>query len=685
MKTNSLLLIVLFCAVTVGSSFNTSSPVYDIEKKLRGGDKEALFEIAEYFDSKIKVTGTLLHDLFHTTEGDIAKRIVRENCIFTEAEIYIDENTSSEDFILFLEDNEKELVFSDIAKAFIVTPLEKRTSKILFREISAFERKELEGARQLLMNYDWVKKNGIDSFILLHDPKSLLMIASEFYKRRQRFYYYYANCEEFTDALKLLTNMNFAVENQRGEVSWYFAVENDYTSYLNLLIYFTNNYSKFKWDEKNHFFRNEEIWIEPIGKEAALFHLLRGKNDSLASEAYIELCTSSPAKVKELIKEFKRGPTGRVSPERLENLSILTDYCRSNGIDYNGSDRLMIDLEKLASRLTFHERRKFEDSLIMSLTLGEITAFEYHTILKSELMSLNLSASRILDIFYSKNWHQILNSDKHLKLFLKKSKLFRELGYEVCDRYLNKFIGLKSAGKEKLKSLQTHDDDILEQIEEAKFLCNKHLMSSPYVNTDTIFSDQFLRDKIDELVKIEDSGIKEKKLGDFLNRISYSQIGIALREIDSIPFKYNYGKYSFMEGWCFFMIDQFYDSLTNTDFLKLYDSLSEYQLYAYFLDKGGIDYKNKDGSLNYDNIYDILKYNDHDGFTSAVFGRSEVFSIIKILEITLQKTLGFSQKLSDEINCRQRALVWMKYLVDEDLLKEAHNDPVSFSYITDMQ
>ena len=158
MKTNSLLLIVLFCAATVGSSFNTSSPVYDIEKKLRGGDKEALFEIAAYFDSKIKVTGTLLHDLFQTTEGDIAKRIVRENCIFTEAEIYIDENTSSEDFILFLEDNEKEIVFSDIAKAFIVTPLEKRTSKILFREISAFERKELEGARKLLMDYDWVKK-----------------------------------------------------------------------------------------------------------------------------------------------------------------------------------------------------------------------------------------------------------------------------------------------------------------------------------------------------------------------------------------------------------------------------------------------------------------------------------------------------------------------------------------------
>ena len=62
-----------------------------------------------------------------------------------------------------------------------------------------------------------------------------------------------------------------------------------------------------------------------------------------------------------------------------------------------------------------------------------------------------------------------------------------------------------------------------------------------------------------------------------------------------------------------------------------------------------------------------------------------VYSIIKILELTFEATLGYPDKLccSDNMyacNSRGRAGEWMNYLEVNNHLKKEHNEPVSFSY-----
>jgi len=139
--------------------------------------------------------------------------------------------------------------------------------------------------------------------------------------------------------------------------------------------------------------------------------------------------------------------------------------------------------------------------------------------------------------------------------------------------------------------------------------------------------------------------------------------------------------------WGFFMIDHFDSITTRTAFLKLYNSLTEYQLYAYYLDKAGIDYKNKDSSLNYDKIFELLKYDVVTAFVGGGGGKkdNEVYSLIKLLELTFKTTLGYPKKICNSANLyacdsQDRANEWMQYLIDHKLLREEHNPIVSFSY-----
>lgn len=135
-------------------------------------------------------------------------------------------------------------------------------------------------------------------------------------------------------------------------------------------------------------------------------------------------------------------------------------------------------------------------------------------------------------------------------------------------------------------------------------------------------------------------------------------------------------------------IDDNFDTLpARTAFLNLYDKLSEFELYSYYLNKAGIDYKNKDNSLNYDKIFDILKYNVVVAFAGGGGSKrdNEVYAIIKILELKHKTTLGYPKKLCNSngiygCDSQDRANEWMQFIITKSLLKEQHNEPVSFHY-----
>lgn len=683
--------------------FNPNHPIYKIESRLWKGDKNALLEIAPYIGSKKELTEYLSYNHpVSATESDVARRIIEVCCLFTEDEIVIDANTTSQNFLTFLNTNWEKIIFSEYAAAFLITPLEKRPVKTIFREITESKKIELNREKQKIFNS--LNDKNIQSLISEKDPKVLLVISSELYKERCWLNSFgCSHCQDkYVKLLQALTNFEISVEGgypDYRKMVWHIETEFYTMAALNLLCYFSENYSKFKWNEKSKTFENKEIRTLSIGKENELFQLLGNKNDKKALDAFIQLTTCDPQRVTELADEYEYACIDKsyaipIFPYKfLKQLVLLTDYCSANEIDFVGPAQLRSTINKFDEKLSFSERRKLEDSLINNLTLEEITAFEYWTLINERSWRLTYSAGRILDVFYSKNWDKLLKDEKQLNCYLKKSALFNRLGIiGVCNKYLVKFINSPQDILVQLEKSQTSDDDIKSQIEKIISQNNSTTFQKEEEriiwdgNNDCGVVD--LEKKILKLTKktrkIEET---ERAISEICSQINYEQIPIALNLIENYSFQTKWlSKYSFMErDFGFFAIGDFNKIEERKDFLYLYSQFSEYELYAYYLDNAGIDYKTNN-KLDFDKIYELLKYNVVVAFVGGG-GRqdNEVYSLVKLLELTFNTTLGFPKKLCSSNNMYacysdKRAKAWRNYLIENNLLKCQHNEPVSFSY-----
>lgn len=437
----TLTILLLFCltaSLTVAQVLpvvGKDHPIYQLESQLMKGDKSALFDIAPFFDSKRKVIEFLRYHPLETFESEIAKRVVLENSLFTDEEFRITDSTTTRQFTGFLNQNKNKIVFSELATSFLITPLDKRTVSLEIRTLSETRKKELQDSAKALLSPVWVKENKIDSLIEQRNAISLLIIASELFKIRSRFNRYYFYEEEFINLLKRLTGTEIGVKNEKGTISWHIDKDHYPESKLNLLIYFSKYYSQYSWNEKKSLFVNPNQEIKPIGKEELLFQLLNSKNDSIAMDAFTQLTVCNPSIVTELANEYQSADVDKshVIPtfhyKFLEQLVLLTNYCKENNIDFVGTVELQKKISLLKSDLSFSERRKLEDTLIKTLVLDGITPFEYWALIYEQSWGLTYSAGRILDMFYSNHFSEILNNDKQLRLYLKKSSLFDKSRY----------------------------------------------------------------------------------------------------------------------------------------------------------------------------------------------------------------------------------------------------------------
>lgn len=661
------------------------------------GDKKGLVEMAPYFDSKKELTEFLGYHIIQTTESQVAKRIVSENCIFTKAEIIVSDKTTSKEFLTFLNQNLNQISFSIYAQAFLLIPLEKRNVKFEIREISKHKREELKQKSDSLLNLSWVKSNKIDLLIKEKNPKALLIISSELYKVRYRFDKSFYGQLEFIDLIRLLTGTEIATENEKNQLTWFIEEEFYPNAYLNLLIYFSN-YSNYKWNDKKSIFENQSFSTNQLTLEELLFEQLNNKNDSIAKDAFKQLTKCKIEKVIKIADQYEKSDikTNYVLPtfpyRFLKQLVLLTDYCNQNNINYESSDEINANIKLLESKLSFLERRKLENKLIENLTLEQITAFEYQSLLNEKSWELTYSTGRILDVFYSKHWNKLLNNQSHLKLYIKKSVLFNRLGIiGICNNYTKKFQNSYSLIIDKLNSLDKSDLDIEKQIETVIQVCSTKTKKPNILKKEFDGNKDFSVTNLDaKISKIKKESIEkyEDEVTEILSKINYSQIGKALELIEDIKFDSEWkDKYSFIErDFGFYWIQNFEDKNERTEFINAYNKYSEYDLYSYYLLQSGIDYLNEDNSFNYDKIFELLKYDVVVAFVGGGGGKrdNEVYALIKLLEIKHKTTLGYPKKVCNSNGTYacysdDRASEWMQFFIDNNLLKLKHNEPISFN------
>lgn len=707
----TLALIILFQANTFGQK-NDSISRFSIQAQFKGsrldsirlsltqGNKEALLKLAPYFDSTKRMTEFLGYHILQTPEREIAERLLDENSLFLKGEISISDTTSATELLSFLRLNFDKIIFDNNANAFLITRLTDRDAKYEVRDLSEGRKNELKAKKDELLNSDWVKQNSLDILIQNENPLILYKIASEFYKGRNRFDNYQNNAERYVELLELLTGTEIGVDNENGKIN--FHIDKDYYSgsRLNLLIYFAKNYHFYKWDNTLNRFYNNRVKVESLNIENIYFQLLNSKTDSVAINAFVKLTTCDPEKTKIIADEYEKADIEKnyalpTFPYRfLKQMTVFTSYCKTNKIDFSGSKKLHKDIELLKKDLPFKERHKLEDKLIKSMTFNDVTAFEYWCLIYEKNSYLTYSAGRILDMYYSNNWNRIVNSKKLFDAYLKKAKLFEQLGIiGVCNNYLTKFFNSNAEVIRKLKNNNSSDQDIqLQSIKALKFASQAKKETEPIKKTNDGNYNSEVKDFKNEFSNVisaeTDSDKRDDKISELFSKINYGQIGLAMSLIENYKFKYKWRKYTFLERDFGFFIGDFEDPKFRNSFLNYYSNHTEKDLYMHYLLLAGIDYMNTDHKMNYDKIYELLKYDEATAFVGGGGGttrQNEVYSLIKLLELEFNTTLGFPSKLCNSNNVYgcdsyDRKNAWMSYIKEKGLLKSLHNTPQSFNF-----
>ncbi|QJP35454.1 hypothetical protein F0365_14110 [Nonlabens sp. Ci31] len=624
MKRN-LLIILIFISANI---FAQNERFEFLDYQLRKGDFNALNEVAEYFDSKTELNEYLGYHILKSNESNLAKRLVRENSLFLDSEIIIDSTTTSSDFKNFLKNNRNNITFSNLANAFLITPFDKRKTDFEIIEITDFKWNNLKVKRNELLNLDWVRKNGIDSLVNSGNPLALLKIASVLLKNRYRFDEYYDN-EDVINLIQLLTKSQIAVPNESGELSYHLDKDFYEQSKINLVTFFANNYKQYRWDESINAFSNDKLNLKEIDKEKILFEMLSSENDTIAQNSYISLTKLEPQRVIELSDQYRKADISEnyVLPQFsfrfLKQLVQLTNYSKDNNIDFEGNDTLKNQIELLKTQLTFSERRELEDQLINSLTLDNITAFEYWSLIYQKSWSLTYSAGRVLDKFYSKNWNELITNSKHLETYFLKSRLFDDLGIiGFCNNYLIKFLDSSQETEASIQNLSSTNSKVQGQIEKALAIAKKTIefkaKEKKTWNGNTFDRVDDFDKSFKKIKKLSDSlEVFEDEVLSLLSRIKYSQIEKALETVEKLPLK-DFTKYSFLDrDFGFSFIGDFKQSEVRKEFLVNYGKFSELDFHKHYLKNRGIEITNTNENLDFDKIYDILKYDIKTAFVGG--------------------------------------------------------------------
>ncbi len=339
-------------------------------------------------------------------------------------------------------------------------------------------------------SHRWITDNVMTDLKMSHHSRSLFYLAAYCFKNRQHLSD--NELKQKLEQLASLSGKSTAVDlNKRDEARQF-------------LIYWARHYQDFEWSTyQNAFIDQAEraILVEQYDK---LFRRLNSRNDSVALEAYTHLSQGIPEEVIKLARKYRpllRSYNRKLPPLKnnyLDQLSLLTDFCEKNEINYFLSFPLVSILNQLDTLHHPSDRYLVENKLLRSTTLDDLTALEYFTFLNEKNKELNLSIGRVLDRFYAENWTTIIQQPHHIRLYLKKSSLYNKMGVTgLCTNYLTRFDVKNQNEQVLLKDLlrTEEDEDIALQIKQI-LVQNENETSNLQVASFIQYPDQFTRIEI---------------------------------------------------------------------------------------------------------------------------------------------------------------------------------------------
>jgi hypothetical protein len=367
----------------------------------------------------------------------------------------------------------------------------------------------------------WVRRNALHDLLETHHPRLLFFLAAQVRLKPNEK-------AQYINLLQELTNSEITI--QKPSSSNWAEEDIEVEKWKNYIRWWAINAEDFEWDNTSEHFVSR---IEMTARTEEIERLVRrlgSLNDSVAVASFKQLTENDPSIVNATMEKFRpllrtyNTHLPEINYPFLENMTVFTSYCRIHKVKLSLSPVLDSLCIKLAATDAPQKRYMIENQIISTLTLKDIAALEYAGLFYSSDVNFNFSVSRILDIFYSQHWSEIISDDAVLRFYVKKSILFQRIGIGgTSSLYNRKMDKTDNVFRERLARIVRSESDADIRREILKWL------SPPTVLRNEDYSEVKVIEKKEEPIaqKIEmlDSSpeILIEEINDFVSHNDYSE------------------------------------------------------------------------------------------------------------------------------------------------------------------
>jgi hypothetical protein len=395
---------------------------------------------------------------------------------------------SDENLTIILNTVDKKLIGAELLSAtlieltnYAVTPLQTQQLKdsletfealrsygydqiLPFKEVFFYDKVEYYAKILSRKDTPWIQHNALRDLLLTQNPRLLFYLAAQIKANP-------ADGENLVKLIQKLTFTQFTLPHtEGGDLNG----KLDFIDkYKNFVRYWANNSEEFEWEDTKHVFVNKAEIAQRTEVYEKLFRRLNSENDSVARESFRQLAQGDPVAIAEMTEKYRSllRNYNRTLPDirfgYLEQMSLLVSYCQKNHVTIQFNKNLDSLFNILENTRNPQMRFNFENQIIKKANVQDLTAIEFYGCLHSTDQETSFSIGRVLDFLYTKHWQSITSDDEKLRLFLKKSFLFKKIGVVgICNSYQNKIQNINDSLRIRIKEIASieGDNDIINQI-----------------------------------------------------------------------------------------------------------------------------------------------------------------------------------------------------------------------------
>lgn len=281
----------------------------------------------------------------------------------------------------------------------------------------------------------WINEHAINDAIATGNPISLAIVGTQITHQPQQTDGYGSEVDlNIPRLLESLTGVTVEVRTAEGEWTDQYPDEYSRTQYA---AYWMQYFEDYTWDDDTQRYFNGVDLVTPLDSISYWFDQLYQPLKEPALTAFFHLTEQDSARVGARMTHYDMSFMSDDFSEHLSSfsnrflpqLTRLSAWYRTEGIDYSLSPRLQFLVDRLFREMPANDRLWLEDSIISILRPEEVIPFEYHFIIWSnDTWILRNGQSRILDRWYGRNWQALMREPLELRAYLKRAYHYDLLG-----------------------------------------------------------------------------------------------------------------------------------------------------------------------------------------------------------------------------------------------------------------